>query len=447
MIGISLAITRAGQTVSFSPENLRRGSRDVRDLTVRPNRLYSDTAGTTPIAGPGAEVAAMRDSRGVLVATQTTAAARPKYAVQPAVGVRNRLLNNRNDGAVVGVLGSGGVLPTGMTVTGIAATSVEVLSVALKNGRPNTRLRINGTPTGTVFISTSAFNAGIAAASGQTWSYSVYYQRVGGSGANITSLDLRIAESDASNGNSVSYPSGSILGITDETRITATGTFVNGTTRTVSSFIRFGWTSGAIDITMDIAGTQLEQAGAATDVQITGAGGFDVSEAGVRSLDVLVPDGLDDCMTLSSAFLPSGNFTLAAAFDHRAGADNLGIFGGPNTRFGQLSSNNPIIDVNFSANRTQFTEQSNGRGVLVVRSVGSGAAQGWRNGVALTPTLTGSMRPLASPGFTEIMKAANAFASGRFFGGVMIDEGDTPFTDAERLMTQRYLAYNGGITL
>jgi len=446
MIGIGLDITRAGQTVSFSPENLRVGTRVVQDFTLRPNRLYSDTAGTTLISGPGAEVAAMRDSRGVLVATQATAAARPKYAIQPAVGVRNRLRNNRGDGAVVGVLGSGGVLPAEMSIFGIAASSIEVLSIAAKNGRPNIKIRINGTPTGNVNI-TFAGSQVIPAVAGQVWTSSAWSQMTAGSVANLNPITLNTT-THAANGEFIGSLATNIIGtIGDDVRRVVSSTLVGATIAFVRSQFQLAWTSGAVDITLDISAQQLEQAGAATDVQIVGAGGFDLTEAGVRSLDVLVPDGFDDFMTLSSPFFPTGNFTLASAFDHQAGVDNLGIFGGTSARYGHTSLNNPRIDVNASANRTQFSENLTGRGVLVVRSVGAGAAQGWRNGVALTPVLTGSMRPLVSPGFIELFRAASVFASGRFFAGVLIDEGDTPLTDAERLMTQRYLAYKGGITL
>jgi len=447
MIGIGLDITRAGQTVSFSPENLRRGSRDVRDLTVRPNRLYSDTAGTTPIAGPGAEVAAMRDSRGVLVATQATAAARPKYAVQPAVGVRNRLRNNRGDGAVVGVLGSGGVLPTGMTISGIAAGSVEVASIAAKNGRPNTRLRINGTPTGDIEVRFGDFQD-FPALAGQTWTGSVWAQMTAGSMANFTEARTAITTFTTAgafvNGGTTNFQST----IGDDLRRSTTLLLSGGTIAFARTLIQLTWTSGAVDITLDISAQQFEQAGAATDVQIVGADGFDVTESGVRSLDVLRPDGIDDSMTLASAFAPTGAYTLAAAHALNVGGRIFGNAAISNVQFRAISATEFELRADSPSNRFFATGLASvTKKVDLARASTATAGQFFRNGVEATPARTGNLIPLNADGFTHLFREFAVFSAGAYYGGVMIDEGDTPLTDAERLMTQRYLANKGGITL
>ena len=436
-LGLGIGPTFIGPAFLWSPSRLRVGTRDVRDFTVHPNRLYSDTACTTLIAGPGAEVAAMCDSQGVRVLEQATAAARPKYAVQPAVGVRNFA----NGSAAVASDAS-----WFDTATSNDVTVTKLSSGVTPDGNAWARYNVAGTATGTAFPQLyDAAQSRTPASAGQSWTASALMRvesgTTGGAGSG-----LRVnADEETAPATSVGSTVSSVFSGASLTTISATRAMTTGNQVRTGLIYRVA-PGETVDCIVYVEALQFELGTSRTAWQAN-MSQFDVTEAGVRSLDVLVPDGIDDCLTLSSAFLPSGNFTLAAAFDHRAGADNLGILGGTNARFGQSLFNQPRIDANLSANRTQFTEQSNGRGVLVVRSVGSGAAQGWRNGVALTPTLIGSMRPLASPGFTEIMKAAGVFASGRFFGGVMIDEGDTPFTDAERLMTERYLAYNGGITL
>ena len=450
MIGIGLDITRAGQTVSFSLENLRRGSRVVQDFTVRPNRLFSDTAGTTLIAGPGAEVAAMRDSRGVLVATQATAAARPKYAVQPAVGVRNRLPNNRGDGAVVGVLGSGGALPGGMGVTGIAAGSIEVLSLAAKNGRPNTKVRISGTPTNNVNIIFTGSQV-IPAVAGQVWTSSVWAQMTAGSVANLNPITLNTT-THAANGDFISSFANNFIGtIGDDVRRVVSSTLVGATIAFVRSQVQLAWTSGAVDITLDISAPQLEQAGAATDVQIVGANGFDVSEAGVRPVHRLQYDGMDDFMDLATAWTSGAAYTLAAAhnlhdsdtFNGTAGT----IFGNTTLTSGRLFRGNRArmnIETDASNRISAETAVVAGRVVDLVRMISGGEAF-YRNGVLSTvfPTSDGYPEPV----FNTLGRLGTGYAVGSFFGGVMVSDGDTPLTEAERLMTERYLAYSGGITL
>jgi len=449
MIGIGLDITRAGQTVSFSPENLRVGTRDVRDLTLRPNRMYSNPAGTTLIAGPGAEVAAMRDSRGVIVLKQTTFGARLKYAVQPAGGIRNRLLNNRGDGAVVGVLGSGGVLPADMLISGIAAGSIEVLTLAPKNGRPNTKVRINGTPTGNVNINFAGSQV-IPAVAGQVWTSSVWSQMTAGSSTNLNSINLSTTTHAANGGFLTSFANNFFSTIGDDVRRSVVGTLVGGTIAFVSSSVQLTWTSGAIDITFDISAQQLEQAGAATDVQIVGADGLDVTEAGQRPINQLAWDAADDFMAFESNFAPTGAYLLAASRAPGSGFPSTVTFDGspPGALFVQSIATQ--LSADGSGNSAFFEPAGWPSGLPGVRRLdmirvnAAGDAQAWRNGVLATTgiTLAGDMIPLAA-----INRLGRAGSSGRFSGGLLLDEGDTPLTESERLMTERYLAYNGGITL
>jgi hypothetical protein len=119
------------QICNWTPEALRTGNTDVRDLTIDPKRLFTDTDGLIPVAAPGALVAAHRDSQGRKEASQGTSAARPVYGRHPPRGRVNRLPNNGTEGAVPGVVGSGGALPTGwgLSFPGGAAGTAEVLAV------------------------------------------------------------------------------------------------------------------------------------------------------------------------------------------------------------------------------------------------------------------------------------------------------------------------------
>jgi len=436
---------------NWSPEALRRGTRDVRDVTVDPLRLFSDTAGTTLISGPGAEVAAMRDSRGVMVATQTTFGARLKFAIQPAIGLRNRLLNNRNDAAVVGVLGSGGVLPTGYAVTTSGAT-VEVVSLAFVGGRQNFRVKVSGTPSGNITFRTSAI-ATIAALTGQTWARSTFLSIAAGDLTGFSGINHG-ARNYTSAAVNHSFKGGTITVTGTPTRFSAASAIADadgtGVIASIAQEISLLWTSGAVDITLDISLPQMEQAGAATDVQITGANGFDVTEAGRRSIHQLAWDATDDVMNFESDFDPAGAYLLAASRAPASGFPGTVTFDGspPGALFVQSIATQ--LSADGSGNSASFQPAGWPSGLVGVRRLdmirvnAAGDAQAWRNGVLATTgiTLAGDMIPLAA-----INRLGRAGSSGRFSGGLLLDEGDTSLTEAELLMTERYLAYNGGITL
>jgi len=451
MIGIGLDITRAGQTVSFSPENLRVGTRDVRDLTLRPNRMYSNLLGTTPIAGPGADVAAMRDSRGVLVATQATAAARLKYAVQPAVGVRNLLLNNRGDGAVVGVLGSGGALPTNWSVTGVPSSAVSVGAVFTKNGRPNLRLRINGESAGNITISFTPRSAAPLAVAGETVTSSVFMQRVFGSSTGFTSIFTRIAGLTASGVAVNNTPGANLLStITDNLRRVQTHTLVgDAIERAALEIILVTPSATNVDITLDIQVPQFEKAAAAvTDAQITGADGFDVSEPGVRPVHRLVYDGVDDFMDLATAWTSGAGYTLAAAHNLH---DSVSFSGTAGTIFGNTNGSKGKFIRGARARINIETDGSNrivvetatvaGRVVDLVRMISGGEAF-YRNGVLSTVFPIRDGYP--EPAFNVLGRTGSGYATGSFYGGVMVSDGDTPLTDAEMQMIQRYMEHERG---
>ena len=91
-VGVSLRHLR-GTVAGFSPFTLFAGGEegvwyDPSDLTT----LFTDVAGTTPVTTPGDAIALMLDKSGNdYHATQSTAAARPKYGIVPETGRRNLL--------------------------------------------------------------------------------------------------------------------------------------------------------------------------------------------------------------------------------------------------------------------------------------------------------------------------------------------------------------------
>ncbi|WP_190305670.1 hypothetical protein [Roseicitreum antarcticum] len=75
----------------------------------------------------------------------------------------------------------------------------------------------------------------------------------------------------------------------DDVRRSTAGTISNPAIASIRGEISLSWASGAIDITLDVSAPQLEIGVEATDVQITAADNFAVTQSGSR---VLITSGL-----------------------------------------------------------------------------------------------------------------------------------------------------------
>jgi len=180
-----------------------------------------------------------------------------------------------------------------------------------------------------------------------------------------------------------------------------------------------------------------------TAPQAVRTSGFDVTEAGVRPVHRLVYDGVDDFMDLATAWTSGAAYTLAAAhnlndsavFSSTAGT----IFGNTSSNAGQFGRGarvrlNLVADV--SNRRAADTAAVAGRVVDLARMVTGGEAF-YRNRVLSTALSLDEGYP--EPVFNTLGRSGSGYATGSFFGGVMVSDGDTPLTDAERQMIQRYL--------
>ncbi|QQR68528.1 MAG: hypothetical protein IPI58_06680 [Alphaproteobacteria bacterium] len=96
----------------------------------------------------------------------------------------NSVRSSNANGALTGVIGSGGALPTNWSYGALAGITVTVLGTGSEDGIPYVDLGISGSATGSVVIGYEGGNI-IAAASGETWSSSAYYRLTSGSLANI----------------------------------------------------------------------------------------------------------------------------------------------------------------------------------------------------------------------------------------------------------------------
>lgn len=189
----------------------------------------------------------------------------------------NVVRNNSMSGAVAGVLGSGGALPTnwghaGGTYSGLTAT---VGSTGTENGLPYVDIRYNGTTTNTAFELIFEGAGVVAASAGQTWTASHFVRMVGGTTANIVGIWSQV---DGIGGTPSAGLGTSALPTSAMFRQTS-GAFSLGTGATsVRSGMVVSLTSGAaVDITFRVYAPQLEQASFASAPILTTSGAATVN--------------------------------------------------------------------------------------------------------------------------------------------------------------------------
>jgi hypothetical protein len=109
----------------------------------------------------------------------------------------NSLRNAAGGGSTAGVVGSGGALPTNWAIEQTAGLTTQVVGTGTANGFSYVRLSISGTPTATAWQLRFESNTQVGAAQNQSWSASLYAALSGGALTNISSVDVRCAESTA----------------------------------------------------------------------------------------------------------------------------------------------------------------------------------------------------------------------------------------------------------
>jgi len=433
-LGLGIGPTFIGPAFLWSPSRLRVGTRVVQDLTFDPSRLFSDVAGETLISGPGAEVAAQKDARGVIVRQQPVFAARPKYAKEPASGVRQLAVQTSWADAVAGTPGTP---PTGWTINTVGTpTSTLVGGIDARGAQA---VRFDG-----VMDDRCYYAQNFDAIAGVTYRFSCEITAVSGE----TGAALAVLASSATG------TSTNVMSITTPGRYTAV--FVCTGNGTVSVRVGLGVTSDIPNTgSITVSRPMLEIAAAPTTYQ-QAVTQFDVTEAGVRSVHALAYDRVDDWMQLVVPLQPAGGYTLAMGHTHRDG-ETTSLFGHSVTdrvQIGRTSGNALEVRANTSANRSLFassgfTAAATGRAVAIARVSGAGLAEAYMNGFGpLAGTLTGAMTPPNAAGINAVGRQGASFdGPRREYGGVLIDPGNTPVTDAEITLLRQYLAHNGGITL
>ncbi|MCD7059663.1 hypothetical protein [Pelagibacterium xiamenense] len=154
------------------------------------------------------------------------------------------------EGALPGVVGSGGALPTNWTVLVSSGLSIEVVHTGLHGDAPYIRLRLFGTTTGTDFqIALNAYTQ--AAAAGETWTAALSLRHVAGETAGLTAY-VRVVEE--TNGTFLAASSIDLPAGTDFARGIASRELANTSTSNIRSRLRLTYPSTGvfIDHTLDL---------------------------------------------------------------------------------------------------------------------------------------------------------------------------------------------------
>jgi hypothetical protein len=168
----------------------------------------------------------------------------------------NAIRNNTMQGAVVGTPGT---LPTYWTVNSSDGLTTNVVATGVNNGQNTVDLQFVGTTTGSAYqLFYEGSSSYIAATYGQTWSHSVSLAIVGGSTANISSIQIGQNENNSSG----SYINGYTTPVTLTSslqRFQYSRTLPTPTTAYLQPLFQINApSSSAINITIRIGWPQLE---------------------------------------------------------------------------------------------------------------------------------------------------------------------------------------------
>jgi hypothetical protein len=267
---------------------------------AKPSGIFADQEGQVP-AEIGQSVARIDDiGPNLQHVSQPSSALRPQLGRAPVAGRRNKNIDTEFEiiapasGPFAGPIG-GGSLSIG------AGVSCNLVGYGIANGIRYVELRFFGTSTSqaaTLFFNSASNQA--PASVGQTWTQSVFLQRVAGSSVNQTP-SLRIQE--YSNAGFLTQTVLQNIGPTETaTRFSATATLGNASTTFIRGLFAIG-ASGEFDVTYRIYAPQLELGPEPTPYQRVG-NALDVTEAGFPSPSYLRFDLSDDVLptTYSAGF-------------------------------------------------------------------------------------------------------------------------------------------------
>ncbi|ACY33384.1 phage head spike fiber domain-containing protein [Comamonas thiooxydans] len=220
-----------------------------------------------------ASAATRWNAAGVL---ETVPAGVPRINYDPATGKclgllvegarTNLVANNGTAGAVVGVLGSGGSLPTGWSAPTSNGLTCEVLSVGSEDGVPYVDVRFSGTATtnyqGLVFGNVSGY------APSTTYTATVYAKLLNGSIPASGTVQFKVRYNHSTGSTDINGAFSNASFVTDKLRVNrlpTTGATSSTSTGAGQLLMVFNYSVGTvIDFSLRIGLPQLEAGGAAT---------------------------------------------------------------------------------------------------------------------------------------------------------------------------------------
>jgi len=171
----------------------------------------------------------------------------------------NHVRNSTGQGATVGVVGSGGALPTNWSIFNFSGAGAEVVGFGTDSGRDYIDLKFDGTPTSGIILNFEG-NTSIAAIENEVWTVSFGVEGIAGDDTNIVKYRAGFAQYD-SGGNFLSpsfYGDISLDDISQRAHFSYTAS--NASTAFVRPRLLIEWTSGAINRTLRISLPQAEKA-------------------------------------------------------------------------------------------------------------------------------------------------------------------------------------------
>ena len=186
-------------------------------------------------------------------------------------------------GATNGVIGSGGALPTNWTTFASSGATLSVIGTGTVNGLPYVDIRISGTMSGTNYCVIAAPSATFTSrAAGQMATASGWFALVSGSLSNIASIDVEVRDGSG-NYATLFTPTATLTRYAASTpqNAPASSTTVYMDFSVVCSVI-----GTAIDLTLRVAGAQLESPADYTTATPTSFMPSVVGSNGTRAADV-----------------------------------------------------------------------------------------------------------------------------------------------------------------
>ena len=168
----------------------------------------------------------------------------------------NFLRNGEAIGATVGIIGSGGALPTNWTDTNTVGLTREIVGSGTENGFAYVDLKLSGTPTAGDYLLFFESNTQITASNTQQWCASAWCKFIAGTLNAITNSYIKLDEYNA--GSSLASSSGEFVLTGNFFRAQVNRTLNNASTTKVVSSLRLTVTANPIDITLRISSAQLE---------------------------------------------------------------------------------------------------------------------------------------------------------------------------------------------